>query len=320
MIVEVTGVDWNPLTSRRAEIDLIDEKGNELRLIDYEGADLSVDWSVGHRYRVSDCNINAEYRGQPLTLTPSKRTQIEPLGAAEETATVLIIGDTHVGRERHPKTGEKIDPLGAFTSAVEYAVDRGVDAVIHVGDIFHETATAVRATLLQQRAFDPLEEAGIPFYYVDGNHTSDSGEEVLRDSSNCSKVDLNGVKIGKDTRIFGIDHYPVGNIPWDTIRFPQTVSESKSVLILHQTLRQLSGPGLNRVDLDRIDERFSDELDLVVAGHHHDAKRGSWRGIPILYTGASARLSTNNDPTDRIAWLLVFGAGPVAPEKYDIPQ
>lgn len=320
MVVEVTNVDWNPITSRRAELSLVDENGNKLQLIDYAGADLSADWTVGHRYRISNCNIAPGGRGQPLTLAPSKRTQIVLLEAAEETASILIIGDTHVGREHHPKTGEQIDPLGAFTTAAEYAINRGVDAVIHVGDIFHESATEVRATLVKQRVFDPLGDAGIPFYYVGGNHRSDSGDSVLRDCSNCSKLDLEGVKVGKDARIFGINHYPLGNLPWDSIRFPQTVSESNSVLVLHQTLRQLSGRGQNSVDLNRISERFSGKLDLVVAGHHHDAKQGDWRGIPVLYTGASAQLSTNKDPMDRVAWLLEFGDSPLVPKRYDIPQ
>ncbi len=320
MVVEVTAVDWHPLTSRRAEVELLDEEGNQLQLVDYDGADLSVDWTVGHRYLVSLCNVTGGGQSQSVTLAPSKKTEIEPLGLVNESSSVLIIGDTHVGRQHHPKTGEKIDPLGAFTTAVEYGINRGVDVVIHVGDIFHESVSAVGATLLEQRAFVPLEEEGIPFYYVEGNHTSDSGRDILQGRPNCSKLDLNGVAVGDDARFFGIDHSPLGELPWESIRFPQDISESKSILVLHQTLRQLSGLGQNSVDLTRISKRFSGDFDLIIAGHHHDAKRSHWRGIPVMYTGASARLSTNKDPTDRVAWLLELGEGSLVPEQFNISQ
>ena len=52
MVVEVRDVDWKPSKSRRAEVSLVDTKGNVLDLVDYDGAELSIEWKPGHRYRI----------------------------------------------------------------------------------------------------------------------------------------------------------------------------------------------------------------------------------------------------------------------------
>lgn len=315
--VEVIKVDRNVGASRRAEVDLVDNVGNELHLVDYEGANLSVDWKPNHQYRISRCSINNS--PSPLTLTPSKRTQVDLLGPVQQRSSVLIIGDTHIGRGSHPKNGEKINPLGAFKNAVKYGLEREVDAVIHVGDIFHESATPVQVALLDQQVFNPLEDAGIPFYYVEGNHTSSAGDDLLADRSNVSTLDTRGVAIGDDVRIFGINHHDAGDIPWESLRYPRNVTESKSILILHQTIQQLSGRGPKSVDLSRIQQQFNHRLDFILSGHHHDATKRNWDGTPVMYTGASERMSKNNDSTDRVAWYLPIREAPLNPERYDIP-
>lgn len=318
MIVVVNNVDWDQPTSRRAAVELLDVEGNEIQLIDYEGANLSVEWTVGHRYLISSCNVTGGEQEEYITLAPSKRTQIELLGVVNESAYVLFIGDTHIGRKWHPKSGDEIDPLGSFTTAVEYGISEAVEAVVHVGDIFHETLSSQEAELLKKRVLVPLENANIPFYYVEGNHTAPAGENLLKESPNCSNLNLLGHTVGNDTRLFGINHYPSGNLPWDGIQFPQKSSESKSILVLHQTLQQLTGPGEDSVDLNRINKRLSEEFDLVICGHHHDAMCDMWHGIPIMYTGASAKLSTNHDPTDEVAWLVNIKDQTLIPQKYDI--
>ncbi|MCU4974955.1 metallophosphoesterase [Halobacteria archaeon AArc-m2/3/4] len=233
-----------------------------------------------------------------------------------------MIGDTHVGRTKHPKTGEKIDPIEAFSTAVEYGIEQGVDAVIHVGDIFHDSATPVQAMLVDQHIFEPLAEAEIPFYYVRGNHAASSGDKILanREGEWVSNLDTAGISVGSDVRFFGIDHHPEGNLPWSDLIFPDVVRESVSVLVVHQTLEQLSSPGPKSVDLDRIQRRFGNEFDFIVSGHHHDASYIEWRNVPVLYTGAAERMSKNADPVDRVAWLLTIRDGSVVHEQYDIPE
>ncbi len=302
-------------------VSLVDTAGNPLRLIDYEGAEIPVDWKTKYRYQVSRCKVQKGGGGYDLELAPSKRTRIEPLGSANEYTRILVIGDTHVGRTKHPRTGETINPIDAFSTAVEYGIERRVDAVVHVGDIFHDTATPVQAKLVDLTVFAPLAEADIPFYYVRGNHSASAGDEVLedRDGPLVFNLDTHGVSVGPGIRLFGIDHYAEGNIPWSRLTFPDSIRESVRILVLHQTLEQISGRGPKSVDLSQVQRRFGNQFDFVVSGHHHDATRIDWESIGVMYTGASERMSTNNDPVDRVAWLLTIESGSVTCEQYDIP-
>lgn len=321
MVVGVTDVEWDQKKSRRAYVTLADTDGNRLGFVDYAGADISTDWTVAHRYRISRCHVQDGSEGTDFELAPSKRTQIEPLGPVQDCTRILVVGDTHIGRTSHPKTGEDIDPIGSFSAAVDYGIDQNVDAVVHAGDIFHETATQVGAFFTDGDVFEPLASAEIPFYYVRGNHSAAAGDAILskRDGTVAVNLDTAGTTVGPSVRLFGIDHHPEGDLPWADLEFPGSVPESVSILVVHQTLEQLSGRGPKSVDLSRIRSRYGGQFDCIVAGHHHDAMHETWRGIPVLYTGAAERMSTNNDSDDRVAWLLTVVNGRVACEQYKIP-
>jgi DNA repair exonuclease SbcCD nuclease subunit len=322
IVVEVVAVDWHPGKKRRAEVKLRDTAQNPLNLIDYEGAKISVNWEPNHRYRISRCNVTGGGRGHDVQLAPSKRTVIEPLGSTQQNTRILVVGDTHIGRKKHPKTKAEIDPLGALTAAVEYSVNQEVDAVVHAGDIFHDNATHLQTLLTRQQVFERLNEAGIPFYYVRGNHESKAGNKLLDELEGTTVFNLSttGTTVGTDVQLFGVDHQPEGNIPWDNLTFSKTADNGESILVLHQTLQQLSGEGTKNVDLSRIQRPFDGTFDFVVSGHHHDATMTNWNGIPVMYTGAAERMSTNKDPTDRVAWLLTVTDGSISYEQYDIPQ
>jgi DNA repair exonuclease SbcCD nuclease subunit len=231
---------------------------------------------------------------------------------------LLVVGDTHVGRTRHPETKERIDPVGAFGSAVEYGIERNVDEVVHVGDIFHESVSEEQINAVDRRVFDRLETASTPFYYVRGNHWQESEDWGFANRNGVSKLDTTGERIGSDVRVFGIDQHEGGGLPWERLNFPDAISEPVRILVLHQTLQQLSGKSADSVDLKRIRRRFRGRFDLVVSGHHHDAKSVDWNGMTVMYTGASEHMSKNLDPVDRVAWFVPAGETPITPERYDI--
>jgi len=257
-----------------------------------------------------------------VDLAPSKKTSIDPLGPERERTQILVIGDTHIGRRKHPGTGEKINAIDAFETAVEYGIERGVSCVVHVGDIFHESATPLHVMMAETRIFQPLEDAGIPFFYIDGNHTSDAADDVLRDSTDgaITKLNAQGTRLTDAVRLFGLDHDPTGTIPERDLAFPVSIEEPVSILFLHQTLSQLTQNDTSSVDLDAVFDSFNGTFDMVLSGHHHDARISRYRGRPVIYTGASERMSTNNDATDRVAWLLRINGEAVDFERYDIPS
>ena len=321
IVVTVTDVEWDAGPSRRAEVALVDSQGNPLRLVDYEGARISIEWKPDSRYRISRCYVNKGGGGYDLELAPSKKTLIEPLDTTVEPTRLLVLGDTHIGRTRHPKTEVPINPVGAFATAVEHGIDQDVDAVVHTGDIFHDSATTVQTILAKQTIFEPLAEADIPFYYVRGNHGSEPSRKLLTDLEDdmFSTLDTSGVAVNRKVRLFGIDHHSGGRLPWNELRFPRSITEPVAILVLHQTLKQLSGRGTDRVDLDDLQQRCGGDFDFVFSGHHHDADETSWNGIPVRYTGAAERMSKKSEPIDRVAWILSVEDRGGSIERYDIP-
>jgi hypothetical protein len=55
-------------------------------------------------------------------------------------------------------------------------------------------------------------------------------------------------------------------------------------------------------------------------GHHHDATRQEYNGVPLLYTGAAEHMSTNENPIDRVVWLVQIQNESVSIDRYDIPE
>jgi predicted phosphodiesterase len=319
--VTVTNIETATAKSRHAVVEVVDSAGNELRIVDCEGENISVDWRCNRQYRISQCGVNEGGGNFEVELAPNMKTDIERVDPVEDTTQLLVIGDTHVGRRTHPDNGEKIDPLGALSTAVKHGIEQDVTAVIHVGDLFHESATPVQEYFVDQRVFKPLRDAGIPFYYVSGNHESGSENEPLKEAVDnpAINLDLQGTTVGDDVCLYGIDHYKMGNIPWNDLQFPNQMDESVSILVLHQTLRQLSGAGPKSVNLNQIRRRVPKPFDFVVSGHHHGAIRKTWNGTTVLYTGAVEKMNTNSDPVDRVAWFSDIENGDVLDRRYDIP-
>ena len=266
ILVNVTSVDWDVGPSRRAEVELTDEFGTSLRLIDYSGAEQSVQWKQDHHYRIADCNVASNSAKATIELAPSKRTTIQSLGKLTRQTSILFIGDTHVGRTSHPDTGEQIDPIGAFKEAIEHGLTQDVSAVVHLGDIFHDTATASDVKAVKESIFEPLEEATIPFYFIRGNHHSDRGYRLLEAQKSVITVDTDGVSVNSRVRIFGINHNPTGDIALDALPAPESVKEPFSILLLHQTVQQLSGEGIQHVDLRDMEKKRIHSLTISFQG------------------------------------------------------
>jgi hypothetical protein len=58
---------------------------------------------------------------------------------------------------------------------------------------------------------------------------------------------------------------------------------------------------------------------LAFSGDHHDAYRNHWGDIPVMSTGAAEHMSTNDNPDDRVAWLLTIENNAIVCDRYDIP-
>ncbi|MDH3222274.1 MAG: metallophosphoesterase, partial [Gemmatimonadota bacterium] len=88
---------------------------------------------------------------------------------------ILVLGDTHLGfdeslspRVRRRRRGP--DFMASFKAALVPALRREVDAVIHLGDVFHRPSPPPSLVFQAFRLLEPVVASGIPVFVVPGNH------------------------------------------------------------------------------------------------------------------------------------------------------
>jgi len=318
---EATAIDITTDTARnrRAEITLEDDAGHQVLLVDYAGAKLDVDWREGTRYRITNCRVQAGDQYHRVTLAPAKRTTVTAVDATNAHATLLILGDTHVGRTRHPGDGSQIDPTTAFQNAITVARVLDVDAVVHTGDIFHDDGVSQpELDAVDEGVFAQLAADEIPFYFVTGNHGTRASQQFLRKQTAQRDLVTNlttaSANIRGAVQLCGVNRSHDGTFDASAHDFP-TITAERGVLVLHHTVRQLQPGHLQNpnsgweIDLDDLPLGGPSGFDLVAAGHHHSAKRKPVGDDEAVYIGAAEPMSTQPDADDGLVWLLTIDGG-----------
>jgi len=123
---------------------------------------------------------------------------------------ILHLADTHLGYSAYHKTADnglnqrEVDVYDAFRRAVDYALHREPDLVVHAGDLFDTVRPTNRAINVALEELLRLSRAGIPTVIVSGNHETPKLRET-----------------GSVFRIFEhLDHiYPVYRGRYETLEF-----------------------------------------------------------------------------------------------------
>ncbi|SFR47426.1 DNA double-strand break repair protein Mre11 [Halogeometricum limi] len=123
---------------------------------------------------------------------------------------VIHTGDTHLGYQQYHSPDRRRDFLDAFEQVVDDAVTDGVDAVVHAGDLFHDRRPELRDLLGTISVLRELDDAGIPFLAVVGNHESTRGGQWLDLFENLGLAERLGdePRVVGDTAFYGLDHVP----------------------------------------------------------------------------------------------------------------
>jgi DNA repair exonuclease SbcCD nuclease subunit len=123
---------------------------------------------------------------------------------------VIHTGDTHLGYQQYHSSERREDFVAAFRQVIREAIEDDVDAVIHAGDLFHDRRPELVDLLGTLSVLRELDDAGIPFLAVVGNH------EVKRDAQWLDLfADLGLVtRLGDEpvvvgyTAFYGLDYVP----------------------------------------------------------------------------------------------------------------
>lgn len=198
---------------------------------------------------------------------------------------IAHISDTHLGFRQYNLDEREEDFYRAWSSAIEKMVAERVDAVVHSGDLFDDRKPPIKAIVVAREGVRRLKEAGIPFYYVTGNHDQPTRAGALPPQALLDEavpldrrpVVQNGVFIG------GISYHSRVSLGPLKDRMALLAKEARghkrSVLVLHQ--------GLDRY-IPEFELRLKElrEFDYYALGHIH-LRTQDWVGSSLVsYPGS----------------------------------
>lgn len=211
-------------------------------------------------------------------------------------ATFLHLSDTHLGSAVYGSETRRSDFTDAFVQAVEVAVDEAVDAVVHTGDLTDSSDWDENLPERVLEALEALRDAGIPFYFVLGNHdTTDSG----RPQAWVGELESAGLgtRLSTDAHdvagvaVYGVDHHDADWWRGHDVEFEPAVGDPPTLLCLHQTVEPFCPPGEGELDLAAFLDRSAVPFDAVLLGHRHATVERDVDGTLATYAGTTERVS-----------------------------
>lgn len=125
--------------------------------------------------------------------------------------TVLLhTSDTHLGYHQYHLQQRADDFADAFTQIVDEAINRDVDAVVHSGDMFHDSNPRIGPLLHAIEQLRRLKAADIPFLTVAGNHDSTRDNQwvsVFTEVADAVHLGQSPTVID-DVAVYGQDYVP----------------------------------------------------------------------------------------------------------------
>jgi DNA repair exonuclease SbcCD nuclease subunit len=219
---------------------------------------------------------------------------------------VIHTADTHIGYRQYHSPERRRDFLAAFERVIEDAVEEGVDAVVHAGDVFHDRRPDLPDLLRTVRALRDLAAADVPFLAVVGNH-EDKREaqwlDLFEQLDLATRLDDEGVVVG-DVTFYGLDFVPRSRRADLDYEFapPET---DHAALVAHGLFEPFAHADW---DTDRLLAESTVDFDALLLGdnHHPDSTRieDTW----VTYAGSTERVSAD-EQADRGYNIASFDDG-----------
>ncbi|WP_028950900.1 metallophosphoesterase family protein [Sulfurihydrogenibium subterraneum] len=207
----------------------------------------------------------------------------------------LHLSDTHLGYHQYGLVERAKDYFDAFMSAVDVAIDRKVDFIIHTGDFFHTHRPSNQTLLEGIEIIRRLNDHNIPIFTIAGNHDRGSG---VRDTTALEILKHMGLKVldkGLDdslgVNIFGLKYIsPIfvrRNLKLEET-FENLYNQAKNknnfnILMLHLEFEPFFNSGIKL-------EHYLPEgmYNYVGIGHYHQRQEPiNINGSTVVYSGST---------------------------------
>jgi exonuclease SbcD len=223
---------------------------------------------------------------------------------------VIHTGDTHVGYRQYHSEERRQDFLAAFESVVDDAVaddvdgegsetpranGGAVDAVVHAGDLFHDRRPDLPDLLGVLSALRRLDDAGVPFLAIVGNHEATRGTQWLdlfSDLGLAVRLDDDPTVVG-DTAFYGLDHVPRSRR--DDLSYDFAPHDAATAALVAHGLFTPFPHG--EWDTEAMLDAASVDFDAVLLGDNHAPDTATVDGTWVTYCGSTERASADErDP------------------------
>ncbi|WP_058992320.1 metallophosphoesterase [Haloarcula sp. CBA1127] len=222
----------------------------------------------------------------------------------DNTVDLLVIGDSHIGRENRPDaTGEPHRTARQFLAAVGYATRYDVAAIVHAGDLFDDAPTE-EDFLIIKNAFAILAQHNIPVYFISGNHGVQLALDFYDELADAETFHLGaeGVSLDQTVELFGIDHGSPETVLSQAADISSSAAIDRQILVVHNEIdppRQDSGiPAWKLIGASGV------TFDCILAGHLHSPETATWSGTIIQHLGSTAAISAIGNAQYDSAWLV----------------
>ncbi len=204
---------------------------------------------------------------------------------------VIHTADTHVGYQQYHSPTRRQDFLDAFRQVVEDAVDDDVAAVVHGGDLFHDRRPELPDLLGVLDALRTLEEAGIPFLAIVGNHEATrSGQwlDLFTSLGLATRLDDAPTVVG-DVAFYGLDHVPKSRR--DDLDYSFEPHDARHAALVAHGLFQPFSHG--EWDTEQVIRESEVDFDALLLGDNHTPDTAQMLDTWVTYPGSTERASTN---------------------------
>lgn len=285
-----------------------------------------VEWRVGSTYELEGVKRNP-IEANKARYETAANTQVSRVGHPQTPdVSLLHVSDTHLGR---PLTDKEhmgnANQLERFLDTVNLAVTSRVDAIIHSGDIFDDDVDEATVQIVEEHV-ELLADAGIPIYYVRGNHGCDRGDAFLRSQTEARRmIHLSNAPqlLGEGSlALYGMDADGSTNGLSEVAPAGDTPQDAYRLLAWHEAVEPIARDGVSIRDLVEASEVEPDALALGDLHKHKrayigDVYKDTGERFRAFYAGATTGIARKSEGYEPAVWLLQITDGTL--ERYRLP-
>ncbi|WP_226021678.1 DNA double-strand break repair protein Mre11 [Halomicrobium salinisoli] len=221
---------------------------------------------------------------------------------------VIHTGDTHLGYQQYHVPERREDFVAAFRQVAADAVDGDVDAVVHAGDLFHDRRPTLTDVLDTLEVLRRLDDAGVPFLAVVGNHEAKRDAQWLDLFASMGLATRLGDEptVVGDVAFYGLDYVPRSQR--EALEYDFAPHEADHAALV--THGQFNPFDYGTWDAEEILAEATVDFDALLLGDEHAAETKQVEDTWLTYCGSTERASA--DERDDRGYNVVTFEGDVA--------